>query len=99
MPRASAATRPSADPGGSTTHWAQWVLGERFGSEVPEGWEPAPFHQYLRDTVVGYAAPQEGETVLDVGTGDGLLGFGALGRVGESGRVIFSDISSELGEY
>jgi arsenite methyltransferase len=28
--------------------------------------------------------------VLDIGCGDGIVGFGALSRVGESGRVIFS---------
>lgn len=99
MPRASAADRPSTDPGGPTTHWARWVLGKRFGSEVPQKWEPNPFHKHLRDSILVYAAPQQGETVLDVGTGDGLIGFGALEYVGESGRVIFSDISSELIEY
>jgi arsenite methyltransferase len=31
-----------------------------------------------------------------VGCGDGLIGFGALERVGTSGRVIFSDVSEDL---
>jgi arsenite methyltransferase len=39
---------------------------------------------------------REGDVVLDVGTGDGLIGFGALELVGESGRVIFSDVSEDL---
>jgi len=34
--------------------------------------------------------------VLDVGCGDGLIGFGASERVGEKGIVIFSDISGDL---
>jgi ubiquinone/menaquinone biosynthesis C-methylase UbiE len=34
--------------------------------------------------------------VLDVGAGDGLIAFGALNRLGPSGRVIFSDISQDL---
>ena len=34
--------------------------------------------------------------VLDLGTGSGLIGFGALDQVGDTGRVIFSDISAEL---
>jgi ubiquinone/menaquinone biosynthesis C-methylase UbiE len=38
----------------------------------------------------------EGDTVLDVGCGDGLIAFGALERVGASGHVIFSDISRPL---
>jgi arsenite methyltransferase len=34
--------------------------------------------------------------VLDVGSGDGLIAFGALDRVGEHGRVIVSDVSEDL---
>lgn len=37
-----------------------------------------------------------GETLLDVGTGDGLIGVAALDLVGASGRVIFSDVSEAL---
>ena len=34
--------------------------------------------------------------LLDVGTGDGLIGFAALDRVGPLGQVIFSDVSADL---
>ena len=37
-----------------------------------------------------------GHTLLDVGCGDGLIGFGALERVGPTGRVIFADVSHDL---
>lgn len=37
-----------------------------------------------------------GDTVLDVGAGDGLIGFGALDRVGPNGRVVMSDVSEDL---
>ena len=40
----------------------------------------------------------EGETVLDVGCGDGMIGFGALEKIA-SGTVILSDISQDLLEY
>jgi SAM-dependent methyltransferase len=36
----------------------------------------------------------EGETLLDVGCGEGLIGFGALER--GAGHVVFSDISDDL---
>jgi ubiquinone/menaquinone biosynthesis C-methylase UbiE len=49
----------------------------------------------IRDSVFDHAGLQENETLLDVGCGDGLIGFGALERL-SAGRVIFSDISQEL---
>jgi arsenite methyltransferase len=52
--------------------------------------------QRRRDSVLDRAALRPGDVVLDVGCGDGLIGFGALDRVGPSGHVIFSDISSAL---
>ena len=42
------------------------------------------------------AGPLEGLTLLDLGAGDGLIGLGALDRVGPAGRVIFCDISDAL---
>jgi len=50
----------------------------------------------VRDTVLDKANLRPGDTVLDVGTGDGLIAFGALNRLGPSGQVIFSDISQDL---
>ena len=82
-----------------TEHWARWVLGARFEAEATQGWEPVPFHQQVRQAVLSWASPQAGEVVLDVGAGDGLIGFGALAPVGNSGRVIFTDVAPELVEY
>src|SRR5215212_4962358 len=39
------------------------------------------------------------ENLLDVGAGDGLIAFGALDLVGETGRIVFSDISQDLLDY
>jgi ubiquinone/menaquinone biosynthesis C-methylase UbiE len=39
---------------------------------------------------------QPHDVLLDVGCGTGLIGFGALDRLGPAGRVIFSDVSLEL---
>ena len=50
----------------------------------------------VRDRVLDRAEIRKGETVLDVGCGDGLIAFGALERVGADGRVIFSDVSQDL---
>jgi arsenite methyltransferase len=76
--------------------WAQWLLSSRHGGDPAR--EKA-VHEYLadiRDRVLDEARVQDGETVLDVGCGDGLIGFGALDRVGPEGRVIFSDASQDL---
>ena len=50
----------------------------------------------MRDTVLDKARLRPADTVLDVGTGDGLIAFGALERLGPSGHVVFSDISQDL---
>ncbi len=48
----------------------------------------------VRDLILDRAGILPGETVLDVGTGQGLLGLEALARNGPDGHVIFSDVSA-----
>ena len=47
-----------------------------------------------RDGVLDRARLQKHETLLDVGSGDGLIAFGALER--GAGEVVFTDISQDL---
>jgi SAM-dependent methyltransferase len=49
-----------------------------------------------RDEILDKAQLKPGDTLLDVGAGDGLVAFGALDRLGPSGHVIFSDVSPDL---
>jgi arsenite methyltransferase len=77
--------------------WHRWLTDVRFGGD------PAVREHLLtellypvRETVLDKAKLQPGDTVLDVGAGDGLIAFGALERLGPSGHVIFSDISQDL---
>ncbi len=79
---------------GQTDHWAEWIRTRRTGGD-------AEFERHMleelagvRDRVLDNAALRAGETLLDVGCGNGLIAFGALER--DAGEVVFADISPPL---
>jgi SAM-dependent methyltransferase len=73
------------------------MLEMRFGGDAAAREQDlAGFLYPVRDAVLDRARLEPGQTLLDVGTGDGLIAFGALERLGPAGRVIFSDISQDL---
>ena len=80
-----------------TDRWASWLAAlrtegsedeRRRGFERVAGW---------RDRILDNADLQPGETLLDVGCGEGLVGFGALER--GAACVVFSDISFDLLDF
>ena len=79
--------------------WARWLLHRRHGGDPEQ--QKALFDDLypVRDRILRNARLAEGDTLLDVGTGDGLIAFGALAQPGAPGRVIFSDISLDLLEH
>ena len=79
--------------------WAHWLLVRRHGGDAQAQQRYAGWLAPVRDRVLDGAHLQPGDCLLDVGAGDGLIAFGALERVGPSGRVIFSDISPDLLSY
>jgi arsenite methyltransferase len=77
--------------------WHRWLLDARFGGDAAARQQDLTTFLYpVRDMVLDRARLQPGETLLDVGAGDGLISFGALERLGQ---VIFSDVSADLLEY
>jgi hypothetical protein len=76
--------------------WAAWLLERRYGGDPERKKSFLDFIAPVRDRVLKNADLSGGETLLDVGAGDGLIAFGALDLLGQDGRVIFSDISQDL---
>lgn len=74
--------------------WAEWLAVHRSGGDPDVRRELLERLGAVRDRVLGRAGLGEGETLLDVGCGEGLIGFGALER--GAGHVVFSDISDDL---
>jgi ubiquinone/menaquinone biosynthesis C-methylase UbiE len=69
--------------------------------QMAQGWEDR--REWLMDItgrvnerLVEKADPQPGQTVLEVASGTGDLGFLVAGRVGDEGRVISTDFAPEM---
>jgi len=76
--------------------WSEWLLRHRHGNDPQRQQAMLERLVQVRDGVLDRARLDAGDTLLDVGCGDGLIGFGALDRVGPDGRVIFADVSQDL---
>ncbi len=77
--------------------WSRWLLEGRFGGDAAYAKECLDKLREVRDRVLNHGLSLGNDTtLLDVGAGDGLIGFGALERMGPGGRVVFSDVSRPL---
>jgi ubiquinone/menaquinone biosynthesis C-methylase UbiE len=76
-----------------TDIWAEWIRHRRTGGDAE--YERTILIQLatVRDRVLDNAELASGETLLDVGCGNGLIAFGALERGAE---VVFADVSPAL---
>jgi ubiquinone/menaquinone biosynthesis C-methylase UbiE len=80
----------------SRDKWAEWVLARGHADDAEQKRRKLEFLGPIRDRVLEHARVRSGEVVLDVGAGDGLIAFGAMPLVEESGRVVFCDVSQDL---
>jgi ubiquinone/menaquinone biosynthesis C-methylase UbiE len=76
--------------------WSKWLLQDRFGDNEDFRKRLARKLVPIRHQLLANADIRDGETVLDIGTGDGFIGFEALNRVGPQGSVIFTDVSETM---
>ena len=70
--------------------WAEWLRNRRTGGSEEERRKLLAALGPVRDKILDDAEVGPGDTLLDVGCGDGLVGLGALERGAD---VVFSDIS------
>lgn len=78
--------------------WAEWLSGGREGHDAELRRQVERQLEPIRRRILDDAGVTAGQTVLDVGCGDGFLGVGVLERVGLAGEVVFADIEQELVE-
>ena len=76
--------------------WSEWLLHRKHADD-PQ-WERAVQQNFERyaDRVLENAHLSPGMQLLDVGTGDGVVGFRAIHRVGSTLRVQMTDISERM---
>ena len=81
----------------SRDRWAEWLAVRRYGGDPETRRRVVADLAVIRDKVLDLAELREGETLLDVGCGEGLIAFGALER--GAGTVVFGDVSTDLLEF
>jgi arsenite methyltransferase len=74
--------------------WAEWLAEHRSGGDPDVRQQMLEKLAGVRDRVLDRSSLAAGETLVDVGCGEGLIGFGALER--GAGHAVFSDVSEDL---
>jgi arsenite methyltransferase len=77
--------------------WAEWLARMRAPADPDASRRDADRLCRWRERILDNAGLGEGEILLDVGCGEGLVAFGALER--GAGVVVFSDISEDLLDF
>ena len=72
--------------------WSEWLKRRRFGDASHQAYAMEQYKKIAIE-IVEKAKIFESAKVLDIGSGDGLVGLTALPKLGDNGKLILSDIS------
>ena len=76
----------------SELNWSKWLEKSRFDYMTEEQKQQTMNWLFsVRNAVLSNANIKYNDVVIDIGTGNGLLAFGAIEKISNQGRVIFSD--------
>ena len=79
--------------------WSEWLLHRRHADDPAYGCVVQGVVAGYADRVLDGAQLAAGMTMVDLGAGEGLMAFRAIDRIGQSLRVILTDVSAPLLQY
>jgi len=90
------ASGPLEDPSQHTDLWSGWLLHYRHADDPAFAQVVRAATESYADRVLDGARLAPGMSLADVGTGEGLIAFRAIDRIGPSLRVLLTDISAPM---
>jgi ubiquinone/menaquinone biosynthesis C-methylase UbiE len=76
--------------------WSRWLLKQRSGGHLELEKAQRKTVERFADWVIDGACIKPGMLVVDLGSGDGLVPFRAISRVGPELRMVLTDVSEPL---
>ncbi len=76
--------------------WQNWLLHDRYGRDADGKAHVQNKVLQYADRILNFVEFQQGMTLLDLGTGEGLVAFRAIERFGAGLKIIMTDISAPL---
>jgi arsenite methyltransferase len=83
----------------SSDAWSEWLLHRRHADDPTFGRIVQGVVESYADRVLDGVQLNQDTIMVDVGTGDGLVAFRAIERVGDSLKVILTDLSAAMLEH
>jgi arsenite methyltransferase len=83
-------------PNNESDEWSRWLLHQRHAGDATFRQQIQKQLDQFAQRVLDGAQLGPGETLVDVGCGEGLIAFGAIDRIGETLNVILTDVSAPM---